>query len=204
MNALDLSSTVGLVAIGLLTLNILIGLLLSMHYNPVRNWPHRRINTVKVHNWTAYAALAASLVHPLLILASATAHFHLVDIVYPVHAPKQPIVNTIGAVALYLLLITVATSYFRFEIGRRIWKPLHYATYALFATYAVHSILTDPNLKDLPIDPFDAEKVFVELCILLVVLGIGYRMRWAMRQPPPRQHRAKRRRSDIGAREAEI
>ena len=204
MNALDLSSTVGLVAIGLLTLNILIGLLLSMHYNPVRNWPHRRINTVKVHNWTAYAALAASLVHPLLILASATAHFHLVDIVYPVHAPKQPIVNTVGAVALYLLLITVATSYFRFEIGRRIWKPLHYATYALFATYAVHSILTDPNLKDLPIDPFDAEKLFVELCILLVALGIGYRVRWAVRQPPPRQHRAKRRRSDMRAREAEI
>jgi predicted ferric reductase len=204
MNALDLSSTVGLVAIGLLTLNILIGLLLSMHYNPVRNWPHYRINTVKVHNWTAYAALVASLVHPLLILASATARFQLVDIVYPVHAPKQPLVNTIGAVALYLLLITVATSYFRFEIGRRIWKPLHYATYALFATYAVHSILTDPNLKDLPIDPFDAEKVFVELCILLVVLGIGYRVRWAMRQPAPRKHRPKPRRPDVGARSAEI
>jgi predicted ferric reductase len=194
MSALDLSSSIGLVAIGLLTLNILIGLLLSMHYNPVRNWPHRRIDTVRVHNWTAYAALVASLVHPLLILASSTAHFHLVDIVYPVHAPKQPIVNAFGAAALYLLLATVATSYFRFEIGRRIWKPLHYATYALFATYAVHAILTDPNLKDLPVDPFDAEKVFVEVCILLVVLGIAYRLRWASRQPPPRKHIPKQRR----------
>jgi DMSO/TMAO reductase YedYZ heme-binding membrane subunit len=99
----------------------------------------------------------------------------------------------VGAVALYLLLITVATSYCRFEIGRRIWKPLHYATYALFATYAVHAILTDPNLKDSPIDPFDAEKVFVELCILVVVLGITYRVRWALRQPPPRTHLPKRR-----------
>lgn len=189
MSALDLSSTLGLVAMGLLTLNILIGLLLSMHFNPVRNWPHRRINTVKLHSWTAYAGLVVSLVHPLLVLAVPTVRFTFTDLVYPVHAPKQPTVNTLGALALYLLIVAVATSYFRFQIGRRIWKPLHLANYALFATYALHGILSDPSLKDAPIDPFDGEKVFVELCVVLVLLGIAYRVRWQLRQPPPRVHR---------------
>jgi hypothetical protein len=85
----------------------------------------------------------------------------------------------------------VATSYFRFEIGRRIWKPLHFATYGLFVLYAVHGLLTDPNLKDAPLDPLDAEKVYVELCILLVLIGTALRVRWHLRQPPPRQHRAR-------------
>lgn len=199
MSAIDLSSYFGLGAITLLTLNILFGLLLSTKYNPVRSWPRRRINTLKLHNWTGYAALAVAFVHPVLILFSSTAHFHWIDIVYPVNAPKQPYINTVGALALYLLIVTVVTSYFRLEIGRKVWKPLHFATYALFVLYAVHALLTDPNLKDAPFDPFDAEKVFVEFCILLVFLGIGYRLRWQLRQPPARQHRPKQPRLPNGA-----
>ena len=147
MSAIDLSSYFGLGAITLLTLNILIGLLLSTKYNPVRNWPHRRVNTVQLHNWTAYAALALSLVHPVLILFSSTAHFRFVDIAYPLDAPRQPYINTVGALALYLLAVIVVTSYFRFEIGRRIWKRLHFATYGLFMLYAVHAVLTDPRSR---------------------------------------------------------
>ncbi|MGI8545738.1 MAG: ferric reductase-like transmembrane domain-containing protein [Gemmatimonadaceae bacterium] len=199
MTAIDASSYFGLAAISLLTLNILLGLLLSTKYNPVRRWPHRRINTLKLHNWTGYAALAVALVHPVLILFSSTAHFHVIDIVFPLKAPKQPYINTLGALALYVLIMTVVTSYFRFEIGRKLWKPLHFATYALFVLYAVHALLTDPNLKDAPFDPFDAEKVFVELCILLVVVGIGFRIRWQLQQQPPRQHRPKRPRGSRGS-----
>jgi sulfoxide reductase heme-binding subunit YedZ len=195
VSAIDLSSDAGLVAITLLTLNILIGLLLSTKYNPVRRWPHRRVNTVKVHNWTGYAALSAALVHPTLILFSATERFRLKDIVYPLNAPKQPGINTLGAAALYMLIFTVVTSYFRFEIGRRWWKKMHLLTYAMFPLFAVHGILTDPTLKNAPLDPFDAEKVFVELCVLVVVAAMAARIRWQMRQPPPRVHRPKERKS---------
>jgi predicted ferric reductase len=193
VTAIDISSYFGLGAITLLTLNILVGLLLSTKYNPVRNWPHRHLNTVQIHNWTGYAALALSLVHPVVILFSSTARFRLVDIVYPLNAPKQPFVNTLGALALYLLVVTVFTSRFRFQIGRRLWKPLHFANYGLFALYAVHAVLTDPNLKDAPIDPLDGEKVFVELCILVVLIGIGLRIRWHRQQGPPRRHRSRQR-----------
>src|SRR6476620_4173380 len=103
MTAIDLSNYAGLIALGLLTLNILLGLLIATKYNPVRRWPHRRINTVRLHNWTGYVALALALVHPVLILFSATAKFGLVDLLWPLGAPKQPLVNTFGAIALYLL-----------------------------------------------------------------------------------------------------
>src|SRR6476659_3710189 len=113
VDPIELSNYAGLGAIGLLTLNILIGLLLSTKYNPVRRWPHRRVNTVKIHNWTGYAALSVALLHPTLILFSSTERFRIIDLVYPLHAPKQAVVNTFGAAALYLLIFTVVTSYFR-------------------------------------------------------------------------------------------
>jgi len=198
MSFIDLSGEVALVAITLLTVNVLLGLLLSTKYNPVRQWPHRRVDTVRLHNWTGYLALAASVLHPALLLASARAGFHLTDLVYPVHAPKQPWVNTIGAAALYVLAFVVATSYFRREIGRRLWKRMHYAAYALFVLYAVHAILTDPTLRNAPINPLDAEKVYVELCIAAVVIAIAARIRWQHRQPPPRVHRSNPRRAHPG------
>jgi predicted ferric reductase len=191
MTAIELSSYFGLAAMTLLTFNILIGLVMSVKYNPVRSWPHRRINTFKIHNWTAYIALAVAAMHPLIILFSSTAKFTLVDILYPVHAPKQPWINVLGAVALYTLAFVVVTSYFRRELGRKKWKALHFTAYATAALFYVHGILTDPNLKDAPIDFLDGEKVYVELCLLLVIAAVAMRIRWQLRQPPPRIHRPK-------------
>jgi sulfoxide reductase heme-binding subunit YedZ len=191
MSAIDLSSYFGLTAMTLLTLNILLGLVMSMKYNPVRNWPHRRINTFKLHNWTAYIALTIASIHPVIILFSSTAKFTLFDILYPVHAPKQPWVNVLGALALYALSFVVLTSYFRRELGWRTWKTLHFTAYGVAALFFVHGILTDPTLKDAPIDFLDGEKVYVELCLLLVIVAVAYRVRWQLRQPPPRVHRPK-------------
>jgi sulfoxide reductase heme-binding subunit YedZ len=164
---------------------------MSVKYNPVRNWPHRRINTFKIHNWTAYIALAVAVIHALLITFSSTAKFTLVDILYPVNAPKQPWINVLGALALYSLAFVVVTSYFRGELGRKKWKTLHFTAYGTAALFYVHGILTDPNLKDNPIDFLDGEKVYVELCLLIVIVAAGLRLRWQLRQPPPRVHRPK-------------
>ena len=191
MTAIDLSSYFGLVAMSLLTLNILIGLVMSVKYNPVRNWPHRRINTFKLHNWTAYIALTVAAIHPTIILFSSTAKFSIIDILYPVNAPKQPWINVLGALALYSLAFVVLTSYFRRELGRKTWKTLHFTAYATALLFFVHGILTDPKLKDAPIDYLDGEKVYVEICMLLVIAAVAVRVRWQLRQPPPRVHRPK-------------
>ena len=180
LDPIEISSYVGLVAIGFLTANILLGLLLARHYNPVRNWPHHRINTVKIHNIIGWTALALSLVHPALLLLPSRVQFAVIDLFYPVNAPKQPWINTLGALAAYLLIIVLVTSYFRFDIGRHWWKRLHFTTYALFPLYAIHSIFTDPALRDRSIDYLDGEKVYVELCVLAVVMAIG--ARWKFRK----------------------
>ena len=57
ISAIELSADVGLVAVGLLTTNILLGLLISSGYNPVRHWPRQRIKLFTLHNWTGYTAV---------------------------------------------------------------------------------------------------------------------------------------------------
>ena len=97
MTAIDLSSYAGLTAMVLLTINILLGLLISVRYSPVRSWPHRRIPVFDIHNWTAYIALALVGLHPTILLFSATAKFKWLDILWPLGSPGQRLYNCFGA-----------------------------------------------------------------------------------------------------------
>lgn len=196
MSALDLSSDVGIVAVFVLTLNILLGLLLSVRYNPWKHWPHRRVNYFRIHNWTGYVAMALVILHPVLLLASSTAGFGVVDVLYPVHAPKQPWINTVGAVSLYVLLVVVVSSYFRTQISRGKWKVLHYGSYAAAALFFVHGVWSDPTLRNAPIDYLDGEKVAIEICFLVVLVASALRVRYGLqhrRATAPRATRTRRR-----------
>jgi hypothetical protein len=60
---------------------------------------------------------------------------------------SQPLENTIGSIALYLLTVVVVTSYFRTRLGRRAWKAFHFSIYVAAVAFFIHNLLTDPDLK---------------------------------------------------------
>lgn len=182
MTAIDLSSDIGLVAVGFATLNLLIGSLIAMRYSPWRYWPHHRFNIFRIHNWTGYVLLLTAVVHPAVLLFSSTTRFRIRDILFPVHSPSQPLENSIGAIGLYCLAVVVVTSYFRLRLGRRLWKSFHFVIYAAALALFWHSMFADPNLKNAHVDPFDGEKVFVELCGMAVVFFGFLRWRFAVRK----------------------
>jgi len=131
----------------LLTINILLGLLISMRYNPVRRWPYRRLPLFQVHNWTAYIALSLVFLHPILLLFSKSAGFRIGDILWPLSSPGQRLYNSLGALAFWAVSFVIVTSYYRIKIGRNLWKAFHYVAYAAAALLFVHGLLIDPNLK---------------------------------------------------------
>ncbi len=180
MSVLDVSAYIGLIAVGFATANILIGLMIFGRYSPVRCWPHRRrFDVFRIHRWTGYATLAFTLLHPLPLLLNSRPAFRLLDIAFPVWSPLQPFENTLGAAALYLFVIVIITSLYRIQLGRHLWKLFHYLTYAAAAGLFVHGILTDPNLTGNPVDYLDGGKIFVEVCLLLIISGAIWRVRHA-------------------------
>jgi len=182
ITVLDLSAYVGLAAVGAITLNMLLGLLMAFRYSPYRSWPHHRFNYFRFHNWTGYLALAVSILHPVILLFNENPHFRILDLVYPVHSPSQPLDNTIGAIALYLLAFVAITSYMRIRLGRHLWKSFHFSIYFAAAALFWHSLFTDPALKNAPVDWSDGGKLFVESCFLLIVAIGLLRLRFARRK----------------------
>jgi methionine sulfoxide reductase heme-binding subunit len=177
ITVLDLSAYLGLTAVAAITLNMLLGVMMAFRYSPVRNWPHHRFNYFRLHNWTGYIALAFTILHPLSLLLNKSPRFRVLDILYPVYSPQQPLENTIGAIALYILALMVITSYFRIQLGRRTWKAFHFTIYLGAAALFYHSLFTDPDLKGAPIDWLDGGKLFVEACALIILVTAILRAR---------------------------
>jgi DMSO/TMAO reductase YedYZ heme-binding membrane subunit len=175
--AIDISAVLGLVTVGIFTAQILLGLMLSVGYNPRRQFPRQNVKLFTFHNWLGYIGLATALVHPLVLLTSSTAGFRLFDIVVPIWSPTQPFENTLGAIAFYLVAFVVLTSYFRRLFGHHRWKQLHYTAYAAALVFYVHGTLADPLLQNRPVDFVDAEKAYVEACGLLVLAATIWRYR---------------------------
>ena len=173
---LDLSAYVGLLAVGAVTLNMMLVMLMAMRYSPVRSWPHRRFNYFRLHNWSGYLALSLCMVHPLILLFNKSVRFRLLDLAYPLHSPRQPLVNTLGGIAMYMVGIIVITSAFRVRLGRRLWKSLHFTIY--FAAFALfwHALFTAPSFTNSAVDWFDTGKIFIAMCLALI--GVSTVVRW--------------------------
>ena len=100
-SAIDVSSVLGLTALGMFTAQILMGLLLSVGYNPIRQWPRQRwIKLFTFHNWLGYLGLATVATHALLLLLvpskSGGSLLRLFDILGPVWTQVQPFPNPLG------------------------------------------------------------------------------------------------------------
>jgi predicted ferric reductase len=177
MTLLDLCSYLGLGAVGAITVNLLLGMLMSLRYSPSRYWPHRHINLFALHQWTAYLAVFFTLTHPVVLLFLHTPHFGWIDILWPIHSYLQPKLNLAGAVALYLIALVFVSSLLRTRLGRPLWRSLHYLVFPSAVLLFLHSVLTDPNLKDGHPDLLDGGKVFIEISLLISLAATAIRFR---------------------------
>jgi methionine sulfoxide reductase heme-binding subunit len=177
MTLLDLCSYLGLGAVGAVTVNLLLGMLMSLRYSPVRCWPHRHINLFALHQWTAYIAISLTILHPTVLLFLYVPHFGWMEVLWPIHSYLQPKLNLAGAGAFYLVVLVVISSLLRAQIGRSLWRAMHYLVFPCAVLLFLHSILTDPNLKDGHPDLLDGGKVFIEISMLICLVATAIRIR---------------------------
>jgi predicted ferric reductase len=172
METLELSGIIGLIAIACLAANFVVGLFILS--NTKIKLPYN-LTFLSLHKFTGYSAATAILIHVILIPLDPKSEFSWGDLLLPLWTKHQPYANTFGALTLYLIAIVVISSYYKEKIKLSVWRTLHYISYFAAVPLIIHSVWTDPKLEDRPIDWFDAEKLFVLLCCLLIITLTFYR-----------------------------
>jgi sulfoxide reductase heme-binding subunit YedZ len=189
MQLVDLSSVIGLCAMGMLTLNLLMGMLLGTTYktNPIyKKLPakFKKVSIFQLHNYTAYVALVLVLLHPTLLLFDAGTKFTWIDILFPVNAPYQKFWVALGTLSLFAVVFVVLSSQkvVKKRMTFRVWKNIHLVSYATACLFLVHGLVMDPELKDRPIDWLDGEKLLCELCFLALLIATFVRVRYHLKK----------------------
>ena len=182
---LDVSAVLGLFAMVTLTVNVLLGMLLSTGYKAQPLWKKlppwaKKIDVNTIHNWTAYLALLLVLLHPLFLVLDKTTKFTWIDIIYPVNAPKQKLFVVMGTLAMLALITVIITTQKKIKrkISFRAWKNIHLISYATAMLFIVHGLIMDPLLKDRPTDWLDGEKLLVEGCCIILVAATIARIQY--------------------------
>lgn len=180
METIELSGIIGMIAIGALAANFFVGFCIWANINFTLPY---KLTFLGLHKFTGYSAAIAILLHIVLIPLDPLSKFTWGDLLLPAWTEHQPLANTFGSVAFYLIGVVVISSYYKDKIKLGTWRVLHFLSYFAAVPLILHSVITDPKLQDRPIDWFDAEKLFVIFCCL-VITGMSVYRYFVFRKTP--------------------
>lgn len=128
----------GLIAYVLITASMLAGLVLKSR-------PFGRAvkaaSVMDVHRFLALLAVGAIALHATTLALDTTVHLGVAGLLVPGHSSYRPLWTALGIVAAYLALLVWISFPLRKRIGRKAWRGLHWATYAVFALATAHGLM---------------------------------------------------------------
>jgi predicted ferric reductase len=133
-----LSRASALVAYLLLWLSMCLGMMITNKL--ARLWPGGPV-AFDLHQHTSLLGVAFALFHGLILLGDQYIHTNLLHTVIPFGMKEyQPFWVGLGQLGFYLMVIVSFSFYVRKQITPRIWRLIHYLSFASFLMALAHGI----------------------------------------------------------------
>lgn len=132
----------GVVALVLFTGSLILGIL-TRSGRPLPGLP--RFSISLLHRNIALLSSIFLLLHVGSLMLDSYAKLSVVDVIVPFLGSFKPFWQGLGTVALDLIIAIVITSLFRKQLGARLFKALHWLTYAMWPIALVHAIGNGTN-----------------------------------------------------------
>jgi len=127
----------GLVALGLITASVALGLIMS---GRIMRKPGRARTLVAMHEQLALGGLLAIAIHGITLLGDAFLHPGLKGILLPGTIDYRPLWVGLGIGSGYLAAALGLSFYVRKSIGPRLWRKAHRATIVVYVLAVVHTL----------------------------------------------------------------
>ena len=127
----------GVVALGLVSLSVLLGLTMA---TKVLRRPGLGRKLARVHEHLALVGLGAIAVHGRSLLGDRWLNPGVRGIVVPFAMSYRPLFTGLGIIAAYLAALLGLSFYARRAIGARLWRRMHRATVFVWLLGVVHTL----------------------------------------------------------------
>jgi sulfoxide reductase heme-binding subunit YedZ len=132
-----LARAAGLTAYVLLTASMVAGLTLKSR---ILGRAVRPATITDVHRTLAIAGLGALALHGVALVLDATVTITPLALLVPGLSPYRPVLTGVGVIAGELMALVTVSFWARKRIGTKVWRRLHWLSYAAFVAASVHGI----------------------------------------------------------------
>lgn len=126
----------GLTAYAVLTMSVLAGLVLKSRPFARLKPPH----VAEIHKTLALTGLGALALHAAALVLDTTVKVSLPALLVPGLVAYRPASVAAGVIGSWLFVLITSSFWLRKRIGARVWRRLHWFTYALFGLATIHGI----------------------------------------------------------------
>ncbi|MFN8110504.1 MAG: ferric reductase-like transmembrane domain-containing protein [Thermoleophilia bacterium] len=127
----------GLVAYGLMTVTMLAGLLLAGRARP--SWT-KPADVMALHRTLSLSALFLMGLHGVALALDHTVHLTVKQLLIPGLVAYRPVWVALGVTAAWVAVAMHSSFRLRKVIGPKVWRKLHFATYAAFVLATAHGL----------------------------------------------------------------
>lgn len=127
----------GITALGFLTISLALGIA-TRSGRPLLTLP--RFAVGDVHRFAALAVALLVGLHLALLFFDPYAQLRVVDFVLPFLGTYRPLWQGLGTLAVDVLVVVIATSLLRHRLGVRVFRLVHWLTYALWPIALAHGL----------------------------------------------------------------
>jgi len=127
----------GVISLALLTVGVVLGIV-NRSGRPLPGMP--RFAVALVHRNVALLASAFLVLHVATLIFDPFSKFTLVDVVVPFVGSVKPLWLGLGTVATDLVIAIVVTGLLRRRVGVRVFRFVHWFTYAMWPVALLHAI----------------------------------------------------------------
>ncbi len=126
----------GIVAWLMLTASVIWGIVLSTKAFPETRRPAWLLD---LHRWLGGLTVSFVVIHLVALVADSYVQFDLVDLAVPFASAWKPLAVALGVVAMWLLVAVEATSLAMRRLPRKVWRAIHFSSYAVFLLASFHA-----------------------------------------------------------------
>lgn len=156
----------GVVCLALFTLTLVLGIVSRSG----RAAGLGRAGVNSLHRTAALTGVGLLTVHVTTLVLDPYAQLRLVDVVVPFGSGYRPLWVGLGTLALDLLLVVTVVSLARNLVGPRLFRGVHWATYALWPIALAHGLGSGSDAWTIWMDAISGA------CVLAVAAALGWRL----------------------------
>jgi sulfoxide reductase heme-binding subunit YedZ len=128
-------------------ITLFVGMVLGITYSFPQLKGHKKGQVLRWHNYANLTGTCLALLHTALLIIDTFMPFDWAELFIPFTAKHNPVLNGIGTIAMYGLLIVLFTTDLRHKLKRKLWLAIHFMSYPIFALSLLHGLLIGTDSK---------------------------------------------------------